>query len=421
LREVRPDADASDAGLAGNLGAFPVLSRSVGCGATSLRAAKKVVHALGRCRRHVDQLDGLIDGQPGEEVIRAVVRNVVDLVARCSLGLYDDDPRLEPLVSATEQILAQGGSDLARLEAAFTLLAEQVPLPALTGCLDELVLAVVPSLLEDRARRGLDNAGICVQLKDDGSGWRVEGDLDLECGERLFTALTAEIRRDPENPLDTEAAAALREQGLDPWADLALGMPGNGVRWPRDKRRRLHDALSRLLARYLEHGLGGTTQKVPVQVNVTISSQVLEGRPGAPPGKGDSGAAIPRSMLRRWWCDSRVTAFVLSRGGKALRTIHAGRTLTGLERRALAIEHGNRCAGIGCCRGGPDPTIDLRPHHVRRYADDGVTSIDETVLVCDTLHHDLHEGGKTVRLRDGRYLCEQGWAGPSGQVGTLLP
>jgi hypothetical protein len=119
-------------------------------------------------------------------------------------------------------------------------------------------------------------------------------------------------------------------------------------------------------------------------------------------------------MIRRWWCDSGITAFILNQGGKALRAAHGGRTLSAVERRAVLIEHGNRCAGIGCCS-PTDPTVALRPHHSRRYADDGVTSLEETVLACDVLHQDIHEGGKTVRLRDGRYLNEQGWVdGPFG-------
>jgi hypothetical protein len=116
---------------------------------------------------------------------------------------------------------------------------------------------------------------------------------------------------------------------------------------------------------------------------------------------------LPRSTIRRWWCDGGITAFILRRGGKALRAVHAGRTLTAIER-AVLIEHGNRCAGIGCCN-PKDPTVALRLHHTRRHADDGVTSVEETVLACEVLHQDIHEGGKTVRLRDGRYLNEQGW------------
>jgi len=439
LRNTQPDADSSDAGLGRRLHGYARLSTAVQGGELSLVAARKVVLALGRCRPHVDQLDGRIDGQPGEQVITAVVAHVVDLVCGCVLGMNQDDPRLLDLQRTTQQIINSGPpltagpagagagagvGQLDRLEAAFVLLAEHVPPSLLTSCLEELVLAVLPSVLEDRAQRGRDNAGLSLQLNDDGSGWHLDGELDLQCGERLITALRSELGRDPANPLDTAAATDLRAHGINPWdpdnVPTATGGPDqsgsaggtqDGPRaWPRSRRRRMHDALDALLGRYLQHGLGGTSQKTPVQVNVTLSSDLIQGQPGARPATADSGAMIPRSMLHRWWCDSRVTGYVLNRGGQALRAIHLGRTLTALERRAAAIEHRNQCAGIGCCRSGTDPTTELVPHHVRRYTDDGVTSLTDTVLVCDVLHRDLHEGKQRIRLRNGRYLTENGWS-----------
>jgi hypothetical protein len=51
---------------------------------------------------------------------------------------------------------------------------------------------------------------------------------------------------------------------------------------------------------------------------------------------------------------------------------------------------------------------------VRRHALHGKTSIDETLLVCDRLHQDLHVGKRTIRLRDGRLITEDGWLRASG-------
>jgi len=53
--------------------------------------------------------------------------------------------------------------------------------------------------------------------------------------------------------------------------------------------------------------------------------------------------------------------------------------------------------------------VRIRPHHVHGYAEDAITSLDDTLPVCDVLHHDLHDGHRTVRLRDGRYLNEHGF------------
>ncbi|MGB8652233.1 MAG: hypothetical protein WCD35_16410 [Mycobacteriales bacterium] len=405
LRTHRPDGDAADAALASQLREFGGVRVALEAGRVPLAGARKVVLALRKVAPHVDRPDGLIDGRPGEEVVRAVVGHVVTLICRTLQGLAEDDPRLEGILDRARQVLA-AGSQLAVLEAAFTWLAQELPARHLTTPLDELVMAVLPSVLEERGEQGHHRRGLSLTRLEDGTGWHVCGDLDLECGERLWTALRAEAARDPRRHADTAAWAEASEEQKTAWqvgADLA------GSEHPRGRRERLHDAFTRLLGRYLEHGLGGRSGKVAVQVHVLLTAQTLTGAPGAPPPRADSGRLIPRAMVRRWWCDAKVTAYVLSLGGKALRVVHSQRTLTGDERRALAVEGGDRCVGDGCCSGLPDPLTPIRPHHVLGYAEDQVTSLEETVAVCDVLHRDLHEGHRTVRLRDGRYLNEHGW------------
>jgi hypothetical protein len=413
LRKHRPDGDVADAALASQLRDFPQVRDAVEAGTVPLAGARKAVLALRKVAQYVDRPNGLIDGQPGDEVVTAVVRHVLSLVCRSLLGLADDDPRLAALIDRAKQVLA-AGSQLQVLEAAFTWLAEEIPARQLAGPLDELVMAILPSKLENRGELGHRRRGLTLTPLEDGTGWHLCGDLDLEAGEQLWVALKAEAARDPRNPEDTAAwsaataedKAALSDPSQDPWqlgADLA------GSLHPRNRRERLHDALQRLLCRYLEHGLGGTAGKVPVQVSVTLSEQTLAGSPGAPPPRTDSGRLVPRALVKRWWCDSSVTTFVMSLGGKALRVVHSQRTLTADERRAQAAEGGDRCAGDGCCSGLPDALTAVRQHHVLGYAEDQVTSLDETLPVCDVLHRDLHEGHRTVRLRDGRFVNEHGF------------
>lgn len=387
LRDRRPDGSTADAWLGAALREFPLLSAAVEDGTCPMVSASKVVRGLRRAWRHIDVGDGLIDGYPAHDVIQQVVRNVVTLVSRSLHGLADDDPRLELLVKKTEAILDEGGSELMRFEAAGTLLACEVPVAELTGMLRELLVSLVPSILEREAEAARERAGLELALRPDGRFWRVSGDLDLECGERLFVALRSEASRDPANPLDT----ALWVQGeLDEQA----------IR-PRDRRRRLHDALDRLLVRYLDAGLGGTSGKVPVQLNVLIPAAC----DGGLPARADSGGLIPRSVVRRWWCDSSVTAFVMSLGGKALRVVHGQRTLTGRERKALAIETGGTCAVLDCR--SIDALTEIVPHHVQLWSVDGRTSLDETIGICTRDHRAIHDG-KLLRLRDGRLLTERG-------------
>ena len=408
LTAHRPDGDSSDADLASKLRGLRVLSDAVQHHRVPLASARKVATMLRRCTPHLDRRDGLIDGQPGEQVMEAVLRHVVTLLCRDLQGLHDDDPRLAVLLaqarSLAEQATQQGSSQAARLETALTWLAEELPPSGLAGPLEELMLAILPSKLDQQADRGHRRRGLELKPLPDGEGWHLCGDLDLECGERLWTALRAEANRDPQNPSDTAAWQQQREAGAD---DDVWGI-GLGT-LPRNRRQRLHDAMSRLLEQYLAAGLGGLSGKAPVQIHVTVTEPAVTGQPGALPAKADSGRLIPTRLVRRWWCDSSVTAYVLSLGGKALRVVHGQRTLTAQERRALSLEAGGRCVGDGCCPSSPDPLRVLVPHHLLGYAEDQVTCLEESIPVCDTLHHDLHDGKKTVRLRDGRYLDEHGY------------
>jgi len=423
LKQTQPDADTADLTMAKRLPEQPVVDAAVRTGTLSLRAARKVQASLRTCRPHVDRPDGLIDGQPAEALIVAAVGNVLDLVCRQHAGLADDDSRVVELDRRLAQVLTDGGTQLHHLEQAFVILAEHLPVDVLKESLDELVYALVPNLLELAQQKAEAKRAFRVEPTD--SGWRVSGELTPECGERLITGLAAEARRDASNPLDTEAWEQVRIQAEregrdpfqllhehnalqnDPWAPDAPH-PDSGPA-PRSRGARLHDALSNLLNRYLTEGLGGTHDKVPVQIIATITSGTIEGRPGALPGKGGSGRPLARSLLRRWWCDAHVTALVMSRGWKPLGIAHTARTLTGLERNAIHVQFDQRCIGIGCCRGRPDPLTMLVPHHVRKYAADGITVLEESLLFCESAHHDIHTGKKTLRLRDGRLVNEEGW------------
>jgi hypothetical protein len=69
-----------------------------------------------KVRPYVDRPDGLIDGQPAEPTVRAVVVDgVLSLVCQARAGLADDDPVLGRLVEAMLGIAESGGSELGRL------------------------------------------------------------------------------------------------------------------------------------------------------------------------------------------------------------------------------------------------------------------------------------------------------------------
>ena len=102
-----------------------------------------------------------------------------------------------------------------------------------------------------------------------------------------------------------------------------------------------------------------------------------------------------------------MTALVLSRGLIPLGITHETRTLTAAERRASRVQHGQVCSGLRCCTPN-DPLAVLVPHHVRSFAKFGKTSIGETIWACDRLHDAIHRG-KTVPLRNGKWLNADGY------------
>jgi len=397
-------ADRTQVAVARRLDAFALVADAVLAGRLTMAVAQRLQTALTRLRPHVDQPDGLVDGQPGEQAVRAVlVDGVTTLVAECRGG--SDLAAATALARRLEAVADAGGGQLSRLEAAFLVLAQEVEPGQVPGCLALLVDALLPLQLQDRARRGEQQRALRLVRTPDGSGWHLEGRLDLECGERLHVLLRAELARDADTPLDTELAAELRAQGLDPY-DPELA----GTLTPRSRAERAHDALSNGLARYLAADLGGTHDKNPVQIVVTVGVDGLEAAPGALPARTASGARPASALLRRWACGSAFTRHVLGLAGLVLATSHTARTLTSHERRALHTQTHGHCQGAGCRRSTDDPGTVLHPHHGDPWARSGTTSLSDTVLLCTRCHRDVHDGRQALRLKDGRRLSPEGWS-----------
>ena len=400
--------DAATVRLASRLSRLPGLAEAVQSGLVTPAAAARVSTALAKLRPLVDRPDGLIDGQPGDAVVTAVVCDgVLDLVGQALGGVADDDRRIVELTAQLSETSCWPTSQIARLEAAFVLLAEHVPAADLPGALSQLVDALLPLQLEQRAARTAEQARLTLDKKSDGSGWLLRGELDLETGELVFTALTAMVGVDPDNVIDTVAWQALRDAGWefgDPVPDH-LNTPDGPCTLPRSRARRLHDALKLLLRAALDSGTLGQRDKAAPHIDVTTSLAGLNADPGARPATGRSGASLPLSLVKKWWCDAHITRYVLGLGHRVLAVSHTERTLRPHERRIKRLETGGVCQGAGCPRGPGHPLI---PHHVEAWARHGTTSLETTALLCEQTHSQLH-CGRTITLRDGRRLDQNGW------------
>ena len=395
------DVPREDIATARELAPFTHLRSAVGGERVTVEAARLVCPGLKKARRHVDRPDGLIDGQPAAELIEAVVGNVVPLVAQARMGLEDGDLLLTELLAKTREIASGAWSELEKLERAFTLMAEHIPLRQLKAALEQQLDALLPGELEDDAERA--TARRSVRLDPESRSITIRPDDELY--ELTHTVLAAECARDPENPADTDAKRKIRENAFG--ADLE---EQGDVRFPRTREQRLHDGMKQAFTNYLAAGLAGSRDKAPVAITVTVPLEKLEKAAGALPAAGSSGRRLPASLVSRWWCDATITPIVLSAGWIPLGAVHTQRTLTALERKASRVQHGQACDGLRCCT-PHDPLVTLVPHHIVSYAKSGKTSMVETVWLCPRLHDAIHRG-KTVQLRNGKWLNATGYTDP---------
>jgi hypothetical protein len=145
--------------FARRLAAFPALAAAVEAGRLSVTGAGRVAAALVKARPHLDRPDGLVDGQPGEQTITAVVVDgVLTAVCQAQAGLPDDDPRLTDLLTRLRAIATRSSSQLDRLTDALLLLATHVEPAQLPGALGLLLDALLPNELERRAEQAHDLA-----------------------------------------------------------------------------------------------------------------------------------------------------------------------------------------------------------------------------------------------------------------------
>ena len=321
------ELDRSQVTLARALRALPLVAEQVSDGGLPLRSAKLIDTALGKVRRFLDRPDGLLDGQPQEQVLQAVImRGVPDLIGEALGGLAQDDPRLSELTGELTRICFEPVAAVARLEAALVVLALHLEPAQLRSALARLVDALLPVRLQDRADRAHTDRGLTLLRNPDGSGWFLtDAELDDECGELLWTVLQAQLATDPDNPTDTAAAHGRHDEPAEQLYD------GTG---PRSLKQRRHDALKRGLRRLLDCGALGLRDKVAPHLGVTVGLDARHELPGALPAMGASGQRLPVGLVRRWLCASVLTRYVLSLGHQVMESSHTERTLKPHERRA---------------------------------------------------------------------------------------
>ncbi|WP_245528881.1 HNH endonuclease signature motif containing protein [Beutenbergia cavernae] len=191
-------------------------------------------------------------------------------------------------------------------------------------------------------------------------------------------------------------------------ADLAGGAAAE-VPVARDGRslaRRRLDALLAACGAALRSAELPATGGLPTQVMVTMSLEEL--RAGLGSAHLPYTGPVPVRAVRRLACDAGVIPVVLGTSGRVLDVGRANRLFRDSIRRALVARDGG-CAFPGCQM--PAPWCEA--HHVQEWWNDGVSSIDNGVLLCGYHHHLVHDGHWRIEMVAGMPRFRPPWNDPS--------
>ena len=236
-----------------------------------------------------------------------------------------------------------------------------------------------------------------------GDGYQLQGQLTVEHGQLLKTALAA-VTPIPAAG-DVRSAGQRRAQALGDLARLGLdhGLVGTGtaVR-PRISVLVDHPTFTALAEAAESEGpreaatptqpslLGdavntrAVTRDRPTSTPPTVSRELLTGRAIAGGPQFEDATPIPRALLSRIACDSEIKRIIFGPESEILDVGRSARTFT-RARRAAIIARDKQCRYPGCAA----PPAISEGHHVRHWArDHGATSVDNGILLC-WYHHDL--------------------------------
>ncbi|MFC6237793.1 HNH endonuclease signature motif containing protein [Longivirga aurantiaca] len=231
-----------------------------------------------------------------------------------------------------------------------------------------------------------------------GSGVQVKGYLSNETYAQIRTAL--------EQTVDGwyREGALPDEDRIDPDDDTRAA-----DRKRRQRQAHLHAlALAQICTDALESGTLGTHHGLVPRITLTGSLDRLAVGLGGElllPGHDTPAVVIP-DTFRRFLCDAEITPIITANPSDTLGPIdlvlreanepflHVGRDYRVVPprlRRALEHRDGH-CAFPGC-------RVNVRrcrAHHVEHWEHGGPTDIDNCVLLCETHHRAVHEGGWTI-------------------------
>jgi len=215
---------------------------------------------------------------------------------------------------------------------------------------------------------------------------------ELRCGSedsidsaaRAYAKRSLRVRRDPhrhtmtitvELPLDT---GELIEKALDKARDdEVLAAPDLAdTSWST----RQADAFVNLLGTYLSDNDSSTHGNDNYLVTVHVDQSALAG--------GEGRSALPIESVKRLCCDSQAVVITEDDKGEPLSIGRKSRIVPKALQRAVRARDNDCCTFPGCAN-----RRFMHYHHVKHWARNGETSLDNLMLLCTRHHALVHEGG----------------------------
>jgi hypothetical protein len=188
----------------------------------------------------------------------------------------------------------------------------------------------------------------------------------------------------------------------------------DGALDPRSRGKRQADALVDALDIALGSGDLPTRGGVKPHITVTINLNDLIEAGRQATGDLTYGDGLSASAIRRLACDAGIIPVVLGSDSQPLDVGREKRYVTDGLRFAL----NQRDKGCVICHA---PPIYCDAHHVVSWADGGVTSLANLVLMCRVDHTSLHDGHWTITIVDNQVqVTRPSWADPPSRTGRRL-
>jgi hypothetical protein len=159
----------------------------------------------------------------------------------------------------------------------------------------------------------------------------------------------------------------------------------------RSPRQRRADALVDICRFWLDHNRTlSTSGGEKPHATITIDYETLVGNQRRLPEI--EGSPVDPEAIKRILCDAGVVRMLVDSESQPIDVGRRVRTIPPALRRALEMRD-RGCTWEGCTA----PASWCDAHHVIHWANGGLTSLDNTRLLCRRHHRDIHETGESQR------------------------